>query len=330
MRSRKLALLLFDLTVICRLAALFPVAWLLPERSWTGFAHSAASVPGLDRSRKLARIRGTFGDLDSNSVNRIARENSANWILRQLQLFRSYRPGGWHPFVSIEGRERIDGALREGRGVILWNADFRFSDLVAKIGTHNAGYAVTFFTMPEHGWSASRFGIRYLNPIWVRIEKRYLAGRVVIDPSDPKPATDRIRHLLATNHIVAITAIRGAARRPVTVRVCGAQFRLGLGAPILAYETRATLLPVFTLRQPDGSFRMNVEEPLRIRADRPRIDAALEAVQEYGRRLEPYVRATPGQWNWWNMEGLGGELAHDGRTQESQASAPPPEQHVGR
>ena len=294
--------------------ALAPVAWLVPERRWDGFARSMVRFgwPGRRQRRHLAGIRAAFGEIDAAAARRIERESRSNWILRQLQVLRCYRPGEWRPRIEIEGRERIERARARGKGVILWNSAFRFSDLLAKIGMHDAGYSLTHLSMPEHGGSISSFGIRWINPILVRIERRYLGQRVVIDPDDPKRATEEIKRALAANGIVSITAIRGASRNPAAIRLLGARFRLGLGAPLLAHQTGATLLPVFTLRRPDGSFRIVVEEAIPLRPEGPRIEVAMAAVKALGERIEPHIRAAPGQWTWWYMEPIAGAEGDEG------------------
>lgn len=310
MTVRRPSIRLLDIALMVVLLALFPVAWLVPEHRWDSLAKLTDRLAPLSRrrQRRLARIQAAFSDFDSARCLQVERESRANWILRQLQLLRAYRPGGWHPKICIEGRERIDRALALGKGAVLWNGAFRFSDLVAKIGLHEAGYHLTHLSMPDHGWSNTRFGVRWLNPILVRIERRFLLKRVVIDPGNPTQATEQIRCALGGNGIVSITAIRGAARRPASVRILNSNFRIGLGAPILAYETGASLLPVFTLRGREGSFQIFVEHAITVDTDIPRIDAAMGAVQVMGKLIERHVRAAPGEWNWWDMEPLNGAI----------------------
>jgi lauroyl/myristoyl acyltransferase len=303
-RPRRVAIRASDLGLAAALAALLPIAWLVPERRWPGLAERlvAACWPRRRREARLSQIKAAFGALDDDAARRTERESCAVWILRQLQLLRCYRPGGWRPVTRIDGRERIEAALQRGTGVILWTAPFRFSDLATKIGMHAGGYALTHLSMPDHGWSSTRFGVRWLNPVWTAVESRYVKERVVIDTDDPKHATERIRSAVRANGIVSITAIRGAARRPAAIRILQARYRLGLGAPMLAHDTGAALLPVFTVRRPDGSFHILIDEPVPIDATLPRPEAALAAVEEMGRRIERQVRLAPGQWNWWDME----------------------------
>lgn len=297
--KRRPPIQLQDLALLGSLVALLPVAWALPERQWNTVARAVAL---LGRRRHEAAITAALSGIGTQAQRRIARETRANWVLRSLQLLRCYRSGGWRPRVEIEGRERIDAALAAGRGVILWMNAFRFNDLVGKMGLNAAGYRLTHLSMPEHGGSITSFGVRFINPIWVRAENRYLGTRVVIDPEHPKRAPEEIRAALAANAVVSITAIRGASRKPAAITLLGCRFELGLGAPLLAIETGATLLPVFTLREPDGAFRVIVEEEIALDRRAPRVEAATAAVQKLGARLERHIRAAPGQWTWWYME----------------------------
>jgi hypothetical protein len=291
---------LHDVALLGSLLALLPVAWAVPERHWDALARALALLGR--RKRHQAAIRAALTELGADAHLGIERESRANWVLRALQLLRSYRPAGWRPQIQLEGRDRIEAALTGRRGVILWMNAFRFNDLVGKMGLAGAGYRLTHLSMPEHGGSITRFGLKWVNPLWVTAENRYVGERVVIDPEHPKRATEEIRGALAANAVVSITAIRGASRKPAAILVLGCRFEVGLGAPLMAHETGAALLPVFTLREPDGSFRIIVEEEIALDRRAPRIEAATAAAGELGARLERHVRAAPGQWTWWYMD----------------------------
>ena len=297
---RRPPLRLQDLALLGSLVALLPLAWALPERQWDAVAQAAALAGR--RRRHQAAIAAALSGIGTDAQLRIERETRANWVLRSLQLLRCYRPGGWRPRIEIEGRERIDAALATGRGVILWMNAFRFNDLVGKMGLAAAGYRLIHLSMPEHGGSITSFGVRFINPIWATAENRYLGRRVVIDAEHPKRAPEEIRGALAANAVVSITAIRGASRKPAAIAMLGCRFELGLGAPLLAYETGATLLPVFTLRDPDGAFRVIVEEQIALDRQAPRVEAATAAAEQLGGRIERHIRHAPGQWTWWYME----------------------------
>jgi hypothetical protein len=253
----------------------------------------------------LNNLEGAYDNLDAAAARQIVVESGANWLIKQLQVLKSYSAKGWQPRIHLQGHEHIDAALVAGKGVILWNSPFRFADLIGKIGIHEAGYPLTHLSTLGHPWSDSRFGVRYLNPIWVRVEQRYLLQRVVIDPADPKQALDRLRSVLCANGIVSISAVRGVARKPIKIRLLNANFSLGLGAPLLAYDTGAALLPMFVSHQRDGSFRLVVEDPISIPAAEPRIEAAIVASQTFAKRTETHLQVAPEQWSWSTMEPIG-------------------------
>jgi lauroyl/myristoyl acyltransferase len=309
---RRPAIRLHDLALLGSMSALMPVAWLLPERHWDVVARATALFGR--RRRHEAAIKAAFSEIGPQAQLRIERETRSNWVLRTLQLLRTYRPDGWRPRIELQGSERINAALASRRGVILWMSSFRFNDLVAKIALSAAGHRLTHLSMPEHGGSITSFGLRCINPIWVRAENRYLGKRVMIDAEHPKRATEQLRAALAANGVVSITAIRGASRKPAAIRVLGCRFEVGLGAPLLAHETGARLLPVFTLRDPDGSFRVVVEEEIALSQQVPRIEAATAAAEQLGARIERHIRKAPGQWTWWYME----PIAPDGGGAASQ------------
>ena len=82
-----------------------------------------------------------------------------------LQVLRGLLPGGWHPKIVLEGRDRLDAMLARGKGAVLWMAHFVFAATVVKMALHGAGYRLATLSRPEHGFSKTRFGMTMLNPI---------------------------------------------------------------------------------------------------------------------------------------------------------------------
>jgi KDO2-lipid IV(A) lauroyltransferase len=141
--------------------------------------------------------------------------------------------------------------------------------------------------------------MRFLNPIWTRLETRYLAERVVIDPqSSPAAARQVLQQRLHENAIVSIT-VGDQGRRIVEVPCLAGYFRIATGPINLALRTGAQLAPLFAVRDESGHFKITVDPPLDLTTKRDQ-DGCYQAVaQEYAKRLEPYVRAHPDQWNGW-------------------------------
>ena len=67
------------------------------------------------------------------------------------------------------------------------------------------------------------------------------------------------------------------------------------GAITLARRMGAPLLPVFTIRQPDGAFAVMLDEPLSLAPEGPRAEAVAATARGFAARLEPPALGWPEQ-----------------------------------
>ena len=290
-----------DLALLGVLPILGLLAWIAPEAAWPALADGVARLRSRWLYRQTAQEVATIHAVaDASalgvSADRCWRQHLANHYLAWLQLLRCHRPGSWSPRVALVGREHLDAALAAGRGGILWVAPFVFSDLITKLACHRAGYRVSHLSRDTHGYSDTRFGRRLLNPIKTLVERRYLAERLVLSADNPiRPLRDLARRL-TENRLVSITAA-ATGQRTRTMPFLEGAIQLATGAPGLAVQTRAPLLPVLTLRHPDGGFVTRVEPPLPLPAGLER-DAAIAAIlARYVGLLETWVLNHPDQFS---------------------------------
>lgn len=292
-----------DLGVLAGLAALGVVAWSLPYERWRGFARTLApmAVPFVagGRSSLASTIEQVGGDMLGQPVETVLREFMACHIERVLPYLRDYRPNGWQPLIRVLGKEQIDAALASGRGVVLWDAHFAFASLVTKLGLRRAGLWVSHLSHPRHGFSTSRFGMKLLNPVITTVERRYLGERVVLGLDDSKEALRRLTARLRAGGVVSVK-VGGTAKRPLMAPFLNGEIPLGPGAPLLARDGEALLMPVFTLRDGKGGFTIQIEPPLDLPMQGSKSDALEAAARDYAKRLEPYVLGAPGQWLGWS------------------------------
>jgi lauroyl/myristoyl acyltransferase len=290
-----------DAWFLLELPVLFFVATFVPERRWASVCYrlerlkariGAFSPRSIERGLALA---GTDAVRCREDAFRIAATRSEHHI----QIVREFF-WGWRTPITLEGADNIRAALAEGRGAVLWVAHFSFNALASKKALHDAGFHVSHLSRPEHGFSKSRFGIAWLNPIRVKAELRYLDGRVIIDRARPTSAVQRGRKLLAENRIISITAGAWEGAQVARVRVGGVALELSTGAPGLAWLTGAALLPVFTIRD-EATLQMKVivGEAIRVDQGAGRDAALLAATQTFADRLRPYAEAHPLQWRDW-------------------------------
>jgi lauroyl/myristoyl acyltransferase len=274
-------------------------AWLLPERHWPILARALSPMAIGDLTRDAAAteamIAKTLGGRP-DSAKTILRDMGAEGIFTFFQVLKCHRPDGWMPAVRIAGFEHVHAALTAGRGAVLWVSHAFHGHLGAKIGFRRAGLAVVHLSTPAHGFSATRFGVRYLNRMQTRIEDRCIAERVLLPLQGQNAALQILVKRQKTNKVVSITGQRGAGRT-VDARFLGGTLPLAPGAPALAQMTGAKLLPVFAFRAADGVIDVTVEPEISL--DGVRKEAVAAAVQAFAARSEPYVLRCPGQWLSW-------------------------------
>ena len=233
----------------------------------------------------------------------------------RLVILALNRPGRrWQPEVRLDGLEHLKSALEGGSGAILWVSSFAHNHIIPR-ALHQAGFSICILSRPGHGFSVSPFGIRWLNPLWTRVESRpFNAEKIVILNNDVGPALRQLRQRLGANGIVWIAVgpqgRRPLARRTLRVRFLGGTIRLPTGPLHLARISHAALLPVFAIRANDGTYSVTIERRLNVDAGAnnasdygsavARLDESIiPPALAYVAMLESYATAHPNQWVEW-------------------------------
>jgi lauroyl/myristoyl acyltransferase len=278
-------------------------AWFVPERHWPKITRllSPMAISDLTKDPRAAAklIRQTLGNrLSDLQARDILSGMGAEGIFTFFQVLKCYRPDGWEPAVRIANFERVAAALQAGRGAILWVGHAFHGHLGAKVGFHRAGLKVVHLSTPAHGFSSTRFGVRYLNRIQTRIEDRYIGERVLLPLNGQNAAVQTLVKRLKANKVVSITGQRGTGRT-IAARFLDGTLTLAPGAPSLGHMTGAAVFPTFAFRAPDGAIEVSVEPPVEMAADAPREAAVSQAVQQFATVSEGYALRYPGQWLSW-------------------------------
>jgi lauroyl/myristoyl acyltransferase len=293
LRSRKEEPMHTALRVL-KIAVLGLVALVVPPRLW----HRAARLI----SRPLVL---SFEDPDAGlyeatlgtAPKSLGRDRLAWRREAQLQILGL---AGWWPHsrleVTLTGEEHLRRALAQGQGAVLWMSGFASAFLLAKLALWRRGFAVHHLSRPEHGFGTEKVDLRLLNPIWRRVENRFLGSRVVIEHGDARPALARLESHLAANEIVKIT-VGNNAKRVVEVPFLKGTIRLATGPIALARRAGAPLLPLHTVAVAPGRFVAAIEPPLPLDDAGP--DPYGAAAAAYAQRLEHWVRSYPAQWTGW-------------------------------
>lgn len=278
-------------------------SWILPETTWPTVAKAVA--------RSIARVKTTHfarrGDKIPLPLVEAIADNPRDANIKfqaakywdWMETLASYRPWGWSPKIDLRGTEYLDKSLAAGNGAILWVSYFAGSFVAAKIALHRAGYALTHLSRIDHGFSRTPFGIRYLNPIQVRTENRYLKDRIVIERDGREASFQALQRCLQNNGVLSIT-VADTAQRTLEVPFMRGLIRLATGPAYLAKTANAGLHPVFAIRTTPGQFSVTIEPPITAIDGANQEQEFWSVLSDYAKLLESYVSRYPDQWLGWD------------------------------
>lgn len=281
------------------------LAWSLPEPAWSQLSRllgrlNVATHPRRTR-KETAQIASLLADAHETGASyEIEVANWANRYEERFQYLRAWGPGGWNPEIEIAGAEHVSAALAKGHGIIFWGGNFAFNNLLPKMALRRLGLEITGFSVPLHGISNTRFGIRTLNRLYRDIENRYLRERLMPEPQQIPAALERMRGRLKENGAVYF-AVGGRARRTAEAKFLGGRIVVATGPLAMAQRTGAALLPLYTFRAGPGKFQVTIGPPLEIAKDKEGKDDYPAAMQAYADGLTPFVLRDPGQWQGWHL-----------------------------
>lgn len=207
---------------------------------------------------------------------------------------------GWRAHVVLEGGEHLVRAKVAQDGAVLWVAHFCFNALASKMALQAHGNRVHHISRAEHGFSKSRFGMTFLNPIRIGAEARYLASRIVIDRKDRALAMHAALRALKNGDFVSITAGAWEGQLISEVMIDGRVLELSTGAPRLAALAHCPLLPVFVVRdEMTSEIRVIIEAPLAIDPALPRDTMIQSVATQFAEMHQKYISRYPHQWRDW-------------------------------
>lgn len=240
---------------------------------------------------------------DAKAADAILNRLAGEQVIMLLEMLRYHRPGEWKPVIEIEGHERIAKALESGQGTIFWISPFVHMDIVAKAALKRCGVDFVHLMRASHGLSTTEFGGAMLNPVMRRPEEAFTMRREVIDPMNAGLAALHLSRVLKSGGSVWITAARSMHKRrakPIRVPFLDGTFDFAPGASTLALKMRANLLPIVTLREPRGNYRVvvgpNLNTPAIYRNGEPTPGLI---VRKYADFVSGYVADYPQQWRGW-------------------------------
>lgn len=240
------------------------------------------------RRTALANVRRAFGNgVSEQRVREIARGAFVNLATLFLEAMKySTLPVEEQlSLCPIEGEEHLQAALAQKRGVISLGAhlgNWELGGLRAMAG----GYPVLpLVRMPRSPRIAAKFR-----------ELREREGYRMIDVADQ--GFRGVIRALQHNMVVSILPDRYAKGQGVTVPFFGQDTHVWQTPALAACRTGAPVLPIFTVRRPDGTFLIRVHPPLEMQDTGDREADLLANTARAMAAIEAQVRQYPEQYTW--------------------------------
>ncbi len=258
--------------------------WMGQGVGWLVFVFSRKDRRNLSRNFSLALERPPSHPAVQRAVRGIFR-NYARYLV-DFFLFPQLGAARVRSYFSvIQGEDRLQTALKKGRGVILVSAHVGNWEIGGNL-LSVLGYPLTVVGL-AHNTPRTNALVRHL---------RSLRGIEVIEVGPSTFGAVEILNELRRNRIVAMIGDRDHLGTGRPVRFLGRHIKLPPGPVILAMLSGAALMPTFVLEEPDGTYSGIIEAPLGLACDGNR-DAAVEYnLNRLAQVFERYIRRYPEQW----------------------------------
>ena len=248
------------------------------------------------RKQLLSNIRTAFGDEMSNDeMNRIVKNFIKGLFRMSVDTFHYGWPKNHHKlkeFVTISGREHIEEALKDGKGII-------------GLGAHMVDFIILSIRLAQ---SDLPFIVPTKAPRNELIRNKYLewwalCGLKFIDVDNREKARKEILDSLKNNMIVYLIADERKKRDGIPVPFFGKPALTAKGPAILSLTTGAPIVPIY-INHSDG-YVIDILPKIEFKPSGDEEKDIFDLTVKVNKSIEDYIRKYPDQWIWltprWKM-----------------------------
>jgi phosphatidylinositol dimannoside acyltransferase len=228
--------------------------------------------------------------------------NHLRWRARDL-LLDGRTNAQVAPLFTIEGREALDSAFAQGKGVILLFNHFG-PFLMPAHWLVREGYPLRWFT--ERPRNISKMIERTFEADGPFGQRRLFMSRAA-GPAEGGTAIRRAVRILKTGMIVQIAGdVRGQGARTAPGNFLGRTYTFTTTWITLAALTGSPVVPTFCRMAPDGSYHLEFLPSFHVPRDTPKAGAFATWIQSYLDTIEDRVKRHPansGDYLFWAESG---------------------------
>ena len=265
---------------------------LLPRKIILAFCSSigklAFSVVKKERQKTISNLTIAFGETKSESeIKSMAKKVFANLALvfgDYLYTLRYTTREQFSEIIDFEGFEHLEEAYKEGKGVLCLTghvSSWEFSAIMPPV----LGFETSALSRPMPNPQINKLIVGY----------RQKRGMKNIGRSHAYP---KLIEAIEKGECMIIMVDQDTKAKGVFVDFFGKQAFTPVGAARLALDTKAPVIPMFTMRLPDKRYCFKILPRL------PLIDTGnvesdlLENTRIYTEIYEKIIREIPEQWVW--------------------------------
>ncbi len=188
--------------------------------------------------------------------------------------------------LEVVGRESLDRALDEGRGVVAISAHLGYFPLIGR-KLASDGYPISYVIhFPE-----VRMVPDYIRELGRKVKVNFISSL------PRKLCVNECLKRLRRNEIICLLADQHTSHG-VFVDFFGQPASTATGPVILAQRTGAKVLPIFAICQSDKTHQIRIDPPLPLKLSKDREKDAFINTAMFTGVIESYIRKYPTQWAW--------------------------------
>jgi KDO2-lipid IV(A) lauroyltransferase len=244
------------------------------------------------RDRVLSNLSLAFeGEKDFKTIEKLAKDVFINFTLTPLETVYAYI----HPFekfllkIEIQGKEYLDAALAQRRGVIA-------------LGAHLGPFTLVGGRLSLEGYPFNLIINEGSFPkLWKRLgDYQRRLGQNLFPPKPAATSVKKSLNCLHRNEILYLITDEQKRRGGIPVPFFGQAAYTPPGPAIFSLKTGAPILPMFVVREKGSPKTLFIGSPIEIEqtSDEKKDIELLTA--KFTKAIEDFIRQYPGQWTWLN------------------------------
>ena len=265
-----------------------------PESFFYAIANFVAKVGycliSRHRRNALEGLKIAFGvEKSRQEMERIAKDSIQDMVKSGMEVvFFAGHQNLIKGRVKIEGKEHLDKALLEGKGVMIVSGHFgNFPLMLMKLAQE--GYKINSLIRPMRDQKLDKY----------LLKKRTEVKVATIFSSPRKECIEGILKALRENELVFIPMDQNFGTGGIFVDFFGMKAATATGPVVFARRTKAAILPMFIVRdKKDNSLKIIIEAPVCIEESKDSKEVTQKTVQKITDIIEGYIRRYPEQWGW--------------------------------